>query len=415
MQEVIQDEDFQKRLKKAIFIFVLISACTGFYAGVTDLIMGNYFKEAYDATAQMRGVIEVPRELPGIVSLFIIAALSFLRDIRMAVVAQLFGAIGLVVLGVFHPSFGIMLLFLFIFSLGQHMFMPLGDSIGLSLATKDNMGRLLGRFKSVNMAFMMIAGIICFIGFRTGVFHFEAPVLIFLICVGAFAACAILLLFLRAQVGREIEGRTEVSKLVFRKEYIRYYVISAIYGSRKQIMFVFSPWVLIELLGFKADSMSILGLIGAFIGIFFIPFVGRLVDRHGSRIVMMIESLCFVAIYIAYGLLSKWISEPSFIITGLVLFSVYVLFISDRMSMQFYMVRALYLKSIAVREEDVTPSLSTGMAIDHVFSIICALLCGVIWDRWGPEFVFIFAAVLATANFFVVLGIKGPLSRGRTF
>jgi len=403
---VIQDEEFQKRLKTGIFIFVLISACTGFYMGVVDLIMSNYFKEAYDATAAQRGLIEFPRELPGIASLFVITAFSFLRDIRTAVIAQLFGVIGLVVLGVFHPSFGIMLIFLFIFSLGQHMFIPLGDSIGLSLATRDNMGRILGRFKSVSMAFSMIAGIICFFGFRSGFFHFEAPVLIFLICAGVFLACAVLLLILRGVVGKEIEGRMEVSKLVFRKEYLRYYVISAIYGSRKQIMFVFSPWVLIELLGFRADSMSILGVIGAFIGIFFIPFIGRCVDRFGARKVMMIEALCFIALYIAYGMLSKWIVDQTFILAGLALFSVYLLFICDRMTMQFYMVRAIYLRSIAIKPEDVTPSLSTGMAIDHVFAIVCAFLCGIVWDMWGPQYVFIIAAILSAANFGVVFGIK---------
>ena len=401
-----REEEFQKQIKTAIFIFVLISACTGFYQGVADLIIANYFKDAYDATAQQRGLIEIPRELPGIISLFIITGLSFLRDIRMAVIAQIFGVIGMVALGVFHPSFGVMIIFLFIFSLGQHMFMPLGDSIGLSLTTRDNMGRIMGRFKSVNMAFVMISGIICFFGFRYGFFDFNVPVSLFLICAGTFLACAVLLLIMRSQVGRELESRTEVSKMIFRKEYIRYYVISAIFGSRKQIMFAFSPWVLIELLGFKADSMAILGVIGAFIGIFFIPFVGRLIDRHGSRLAMMIEAGCFVAIYIAYGLLSKWVNEQTVIISGAVLFFVYLLFISDRMTAQFYMVRAIYMKSIAVREEDVTPSLSAGMAIDHVFAIICATLCGFIWDVWGPEYVFVFAAILSAANFIVAFGIK---------
>jgi len=385
---------------------MIISAFTGFYSGVADLVMSNYFKEAYDATASQRGIIEIPRELPGIVSLFVITALSFLRDFRIAVVAQILGAIGLVVLGVFHPSFGIMLIFLFIFSLGQHMFMPLGDSIGLSLATRDNLGRLLGRFKSVNMAFMMISGIICFFGFRSGFFHFDVPIIIFIICAGCFLACAALLLLMRAQIGKDLEGRTQVSKLVFRKEYMRYYVISAIYGSRKQIMFAFSPWVLIELLGFKADTMSLLGVIGAFIGIFFIPFIGKLVDRYGSRKVMMIEALAFIALYIAYGVLTNWIVEETVLFTGIMLFSVYVLFILDRMTTQFYMVRSIYLKAIAVKEEDVTPSLSTGLAIDHVFAVVLAFICGIVWDTYGPVYVFIIAAILSAANFFVVMGIK---------
>jgi len=299
-----------------------------------------------------------------------------------------------------------MLLFIFIYSMGLHMTIPLGDSIGLSLTTRENMGRLMGWFNSVKMALGMIGGLICFFGFRSGVFHFNTPVLIFLLCAGAFLVCAILFLAMHAGIGARLESRTEVSKMVFRKEYMRYYVISALYGSRKQIMFAFSPWVLIELLGFKADMMSILGVIGAFIGIFFIPLVGKLIDRKGSRFTMIIEAGCFIALYIAYGLLSKWVNENVVVLTAVGMFFIYILFICDRMTTQFYMVRAIYFKSIALKEEDVTPSLSAGMAIDHVFAILGAFLCGIVWDKWGPEYVFIIAAILSAANLIAAWGIR---------
>ena len=116
----MRDEVFQKRLKAAIFIFVVVSACTGFYTGIIDSILANYFKDAYNVTAEQRGFIEIPRELPGILSLFVITAFSFLRDIRTAIIAQVFGVIGFVVLGLFHPTYGIMLIFIFIASMGQH-------------------------------------------------------------------------------------------------------------------------------------------------------------------------------------------------------------------------------------------------------------------------------------------------------
>ena len=402
----MQNELFQRRLKIAIFIFVVVSAFTGFYTGIIDSIIANYFKDAYAVTAEQRGLIEIPRELPGVLSLFVIAAFSFLRDIRTAIIAQVFGVIGFVVLGLFHPTYGVMLIFVFIASLGQHMFMPLGDSIGLSLANRDNMGRVLGRFNSIRMAFGMIAGLVCFWGFRVGIFNFDTPVTIFLISAVAFLACAILLFAMHAQIGTDVESRTDVSKLIFRKEYMRYYIICAIFGGRKQIMYVFSPWVLIELLGFKADAMSILGVIGCFIGIFFIPLVGRLIDKIGSRNVMMIEAACFIAIYIAYGIISKWASEGGLILTGVSLFLIYLLNILDRMTFQFYMVRSIYMKSIAIVPEDVTPSLSAGMAIDHVVAIIGATLCGIVWDVFGPEYVFVIAGVLSFINLLVAGGIK---------
>jgi predicted MFS family arabinose efflux permease len=402
----LQEKQFEQKLKIAIIIFAAIAAFTGFYAGATDAILANYFKDAYDVTAQQRGIIEIPRELPGILSFFVITALSFLRDIRTAIIAQALGVVGMVALGVFHPSFGVMLIFLFIFSLGQHMFMPLGDSIGLSLATRDNMGRVLGRFNSVRMAFSMIAGLVCFFGFRSGFFNFDTPVTVFLICAGAFIACAILLMTMHAHIGAEIESRTEVSRMVFRKEYIRYYIICALYGGRKQIMYAFSPWVLIELLGFKADKMSILGVIASFIGVFFIPLVGRLIDRVGSRKVMMIEASCFILIYVVYGFLSKGLNEKTIVVAGISMFFVYALIIFDRMSAQFYMVRSIYMRSIAITAQDVTASLSAGLAIDHVLAVIGAFLCGIVWDVWGPEYVFIIAAILSAANFLVAFGIK---------
>ena len=385
---------------------MVISAFTGFYTGVADSVLSNYFKEAYDATATQRGFIEIPRELPGVLALFVITAFSFLRDIKTAIISQVFGIIGMLALGIFHPSFAIMLLFVFIFSMGQHMNIPLFDSIGLSLATRENMGRVLSGFKSVNTAFVMISGIVCFFGFRFGFFHFNIPVTIFLICAGCFVVIAVLLAAMHGQIGKEIESRTEQGKMIFRKEYTRYYVISAIFGARKQIMFAFSPWVLIELLGFKADIMSILGVIGAFIGIFFIRAIGKWIDGMGARKVMLIEALCFIVMYIVYGMLSKWVNENVVILTGLGMLLIYALYIIDRMTLQFYMVRAIYMKSIAVKEEDVTPSLSAGMAIDHVLSIVCALICGVIWDKAGPEYVFVFAAALSAANFAAVWGIK---------
>ena len=409
------DEEFQKKIKTAIFIMLIVSAFTGFSTNSVDLIISNYFKEAYEVTAQQRGFIEFPRELPGIVSLFVISAFLFLRDIRTAVIAQIFGVIGLVVLGLFHPSYGVMLIFIFIYSLGMHMSIPLLDSIGLSLTTRETMGKIIGRFNSTRMVFGVAAGLVCFFGFRSGFFHFNVPITIFLISAGCFLACAILLMIMHSRVGKDLESRTEVSKLVFRKEYARYYVICGLFGARKQIMFAFSPWVLIELLGFKADQMAMLGVIGAFIGIFFIPFVGRIIDRRGSRFTMMIEAGCFIGVYIAYGFLSGWIGNNTAVaLTGIGMILVYLLFIADRMSAQFYMVRSIYLKSIAVKPEDVTPSISTGMAIDHVVAIIAASLCGIVWDVWGPEYVFVIAAIISLANLLAAYGIKKDAVVDRT-
>jgi predicted MFS family arabinose efflux permease len=398
--------------RRRVLVFIVASAFIGVALGLSDSILPNYFKEAYDAGAQVRGIIELPRELPGIVSIFIIAALSFLGDIRVAIFAQVFGVIGMLVLGLTRPVFPVMLIFLFIYSLGQHMYMPLADSIALSLSKDGNMGRVLGRFNSVRMAFLMISGVVTFFGFRFGWFDFETPVLVFLLSAAAFLAVGILL-FVLYEMNRAAGHESHVnSRFVWRRAYLRYYIICALYGGRKQIMIVFSPWVLIELLGFKADTMSILAVLGSFIGIFFIPAVGRLIDKLGVKRVMVFEALAFIIVYVAYGCLSKWVNENVVVLVGAGMLLVYLLNIIDRMAAQFYMVRSIYMRFIAITPEDVTPSLSLGMAIDHCVAIVGSWLCGTVWEVWGPEYVFLVAGILSLLNLIAACGIQIPQREG---
>ena len=395
----------ENRIQTGITMFFVICALVGLATGFTESLLSNYFKEAYDVNAQQRGFIEFPRELPGVISIFFIAGLSFMGNIKSAIVAQVLTIGGLLLLALTRPSFAIMLLFLFIYSTGMHMYLPLGDSIGLSLAKKQDMGRVLGRFNGLRMAFLMIAGLITYVGFKRGWFNYDRPILVFIIAAGIYVAVAILLYVLRKKNYAGEEGSIN-TKLVFRKEYSRYYIICALFGGRKQIMMVYSPWVLIDLLGFRTDTMSILAVVGSLIGVFFIPAVGKWIDKFGVKKIMIAEALAFIVIYIAYGFLSKWVTVNVVALTGIIMLLVYLLNIIDRMTAQFGMVRSIYMRSIALVPEDVTPSLSLGMSIDHIVAIAGSYVCGVIWYNWGPEYVFILAGLMSLMNLIVARGIK---------
>ena len=386
-------------------LFLIISAIIGLAMGLSDAVLANYFKEAYSANAQQRGFIELPRELPGILSVFFLAAISFLGNIRSAMIAQLCCVIGTLVLGFYRPSFAVMLIFLFIYSTGVHMYLPLNDSIGLSLSKDGDPGRTLGRFNSVRMAFLMIAGVITFVGFKINFFSFDTPVLVFILSAAALLVVFILFMMLSRAVDSE-GGSKKNTPFILRKAYIRYYVICMLYGGRKQIMLVYSPWVLIDLLGFRADAMSILAVISAFVGVFFMPLLGRWIDKYGAKKVMIAEASTFISVYVIYGFLCRWVVTHDVVLTGVVMILVYLLNIIDRMTIQFSIVRSIYMRSLALMPEDVTPSLTMGMAIDHVIAIGGSIICGSIWLIFGPEYVFIVAAVLSVGNMITAMGIK---------
>ncbi len=387
------------KLRKAITIYLIVMALVALANGLSNSVFSNYFKEVYKTTTFQRGAVELPRELPGMLCYLIISSLSFMGDIRISIISQFLCALGIIVLGLVTPVFGVMLIFLFINSLGMHLFMPLTDSIAMSLIGKSDAGRKMGRFKGVSTAFSMLASFLVFVGFRTGFFSFSARFKTFFIIAGACALGATAFLVALYKISGKDEPKTDRKvKFVLRREYKYYYIIAITWGVQKQIMAVFAPWVLIQLLFKGADTIAILGMAGAFAGIFFIPALGRWIDRFGLKKMLYADALSFIVIYAAYGVLSAGFHSGRFQAVGIPVALTFVLIIIDHMSMQMSIIRTLYLRAIAVSPSDITPTLSMGISMDHIVSISSAVLGGMVWEAWGPQWVFFLAASLSLAN-----------------
>ena len=256
-----------KGMDKDIIIFFAITALLGLAMGLSDAFLSNYFKDAYNITTKTRGLIEFPRELPGLLCLVIIGAGSFLGDIRLAIIAQGLSIVGLIALGLLTPPFNIMLIFLFINSLGNHMYMPLNNSIGMSLVKDQRqLGKRLGQYSSVRTAFGMIAFIVMYIGAEMGWFSFSTTVKVpFMIAVGLLIIVFILFIVLKNTMAHQPITERKF-KLVFKKEYKLYYVLATVFGVQKQIMIVYGPWVLLKLLGLDLSTMALLYMVGSFVG-----------------------------------------------------------------------------------------------------------------------------------------------------
>lgn len=402
--------------RRSVILYMVVLALAALGAGLSDTVLSNYFKDAYQVTALQRGLIEIPREIPGFIGVFIVSWLAFLGDLRIAILAQTLMVIGLLLLGLLTPAFSVMLVFIFIHSLGGHLWYPLQDTLGLHLI-RDNgtAGKLIGRFKGISTAFGMVAGIIVYIGFRSNLFSFTTPVkTIFIIAMVLFSAVLFFLFLLNRQMpderatgqadetlNRRFGLKSRRIRLVFHREYRFYYALAIVFGVQKQIMFVFAPWVLIDLLEKKADTLALLTIAGSFIGIFFIPALGRWVDRFGIKKMLYVDAFSFIMVYILYGLVSAGFHTGFLAKTGLPVILAFILFVIDRMSMQMGLIRSLYLRNIAIRPEDIAPTLTLGQSMDHVVSITCAALGGLVWSIWGPQYVFFLAALLSVINYIV--------------
>ena len=350
----------------------------------------------YHLTVVQRTQLELPREFPGFAVVFVSGLLFFFGDVRIGAIANLLGAVGILGIAFFSPGFGPMVMWLTVYSLGQHLFMPLSNSIAMSLGDSGNMGKRLGQVSALNTAVFLA----CNLGIAYVFKYFKVDYRwTFIVSAVAFLAAALLLFFMTPHKGKRTGKR-----FVFRKDYSLYYWLNILFGARKQIFITFGPWVLIKVFNQGVSTFALLGFIIAGSSIFFKPLVGYLIDRVGERFVLALEAGALIFVCLGYAF-AKGLLE-SFGRGELALILVSACFVLDQILAAAGMARATYLRKIAVTSDDVSPTLSMGTSLDHIVSMFIPWLGGYIWTTYGYEYVFIGGACIALINLFVSRKIR---------
>lgn len=364
----------------------------GFSQSIVDSTFNNYLSETFTIGDFQRGFLELPRELPGFLVVFVSALLFFLCSRRLAALANLLCALGILFIGICSPNFAVMLIWLFIFSIGQHLFLPTNQSIGMELARDGKTGRRLGQLSGIANISAIIGSFTVLIGFKFFNLDFKIS---YIVAFAGFLAAAILIFLM--QKNRPSPAK---AKFQLKKEYGLFYWLSILYGTRKQIFLTFAPWVLVTVFKQKTHVVATLLMIGGIIGIFFKPLLGRAIDYFGERFILTAEAVVLIFVCFGYGF-SNYIfaAKPAMYIA-------FFCYIVDQLLMSVAMARATYLQKIAVKPEDINQTLTMGVTIDHAFSITVALLGGLIWVKLGYQHVFLLGMIIATLNVFSALRIR---------
>lgn len=384
----------QQKRQQAVRLFAAVLALTALANGLGSNIFSNYFNEVFHIDSVQRGFIEIPRESPGILCMVLVAALGFMGNLWMSVAAQALVLVGLIVMGWMSPDYGTMLVFLFIHSLGMHLFMPLNDAISMDLAEKGKVGETLGRFKGINTLFSMVAAVLVFLGFRTGFFSFEAGTILPFALGAVTTAAAIVLLVMMVRSMPRGEG-VKNHKLLFRKRYMPYYMVTLANGCQKRIKIVFAPWVIINLLGQGADTVALLTIVVHLAGTWLAPVIGRMLDRLGVKKMLLLEALYIAVSFSVMGWLAGMLAGGTFGLRDPLTWLVYGAYVLCVLFEQFNMVHSYMMRSIALDPSEVTRTLSVGLSVDHVMAIIASPVMGMIWKAWGVQYVF--AAAMLSA------------------
>lgn len=388
-----------RQSSRELILFTCASLALGVAYSMYDSVFNNYLNARFTLSGFQRSFLEFPREMPGVIVMFVSALLWFLCSRRLSAISMLLGAVGACLIGFASSSYNVMVIWLFIYSLGQHIFLPLSSGIGMELARQGQAGQRLGQLNAVRNLATILGSFAVFVGFKFFGLTFQIT---FLLAAIALSVAGVLMFAMKPETSNPPRVY-----LKLHREYRLYYVLSILAGARKQLFITFAPWVLVTIFKQPTQIIATLLTIGGIIGILFQPFLGRSIDRYGERAVLAAEALALVVVCFGYGFAKFLLPE------GTAFLVVCVCYLLDQMLFSVSMARATFMKKIALQPDHIQPALTAGVSIDHVFSIAAALVGGVIWNQFGFQYVFLFGMCIAAVNLITALQVRVPVTPAR--
>ncbi|MDR3280017.1 MAG: MFS transporter [Synergistaceae bacterium] len=380
-----------------LLTMLLSGIAYGLYRGVQD----NYLAEIVHISKFERGIVEFFRELPGLLVVLTLAAMYRLTEskiLKIGMAVMLAGVAGLMLFG--SGKF-IVVVFMVVFSFGEHIIMPVKSTIAMDLAKPEQGGMALGVSGSLNQighiaGFVVVTGLfVAFSRFGLGqgsIVPFKA---VFAISVALMVGAVLVSLTLQ-----ESKIKPERKRFYFAKKFSKFYMLEIFYGSRKQVFMTFAPYVLILQYGADTSTISILLAICADCGAVASPMIGRLIDKLGYKTVMVSDTLILVVVCFFYGFSHRIFStDVAFVI-------VCVNYVMDSIISLASMASNVYVRDISDSAEELTATLSTGVSVNHLISIFIALVGGWIWEHVGMELLFSLSAFLGILNSIYAATIK---------
>lgn len=370
---------------KAFFWSIIVFGLSyGLYKGVID----NYLAEIVQATEFDKGVTEFFRELPGLTLVFILAVLYACSAERIYRIGSIVMLVGMA-MHASAPATRIWItIAIFIFSAGEHIQLAMRSALSLDYAREGRGGMALG----LQNAVYQIGTLLGFIVIIPIFYYMESSQSLFRFVFWTSAATIGLGMIATSRMRSANVLKQEKKRFYFRRKFRKYYMLEVFYGARKQIFFTFGPYVLVLFYGANAAIISLLFAVAALFSFFVSPQLGKIIDRFGYKIVMVSDTLILGVVCFFYGFAHHiFPKDVAFIVCC-------VNYILDAMISLASMATAVYVQDLSDDADEVRATLSTGLSVNHMVTILIALFGGLIWKTLGVETLFVLSAALGLCN-----------------
>ena len=379
---------------KSLFrILAVANLFLSFGYSIWQAVFNNFAVEELGVRADQIGIIHSVREIPGLMGFVLGLLVLWLSEMRVLGLSLLLLGLGLVVSG-WASGLGTLMLGTIVISIGFHFFYPCNSSVVLMAAGKEEAPKVLGRLRSVSAFSAVIGTILIWLlvgGFQLGSLSIpDWGYRNILILTGGVAIAGSLLV---VRNGRRYRFETKRRKVVFRREYWLYYVLTFLMGSRRHIFTTFAIFMLVQVHGIDVRVTATLFLVNNLISTYASAQLGLLVARFGERKVLTVNFAGLIGVFLGYAYVSY-------------LPILFALFVLDHIFFGFNLAVDSYFQKIARAPEEITSNVSLAQTINHVSALVVPVLGGILWAQIAPSATFLAGAVIAVVSLIFVQLIR---------
>ncbi|WP_076410151.1 MFS transporter [Shewanella sp. UCD-KL12] len=371
-------------------LLLLMTFIMSLVFSVWQVLLNNFVIERAQFTGVEIGILQSLREVPGFLAFTAIFVLLLIREQSFALLSLAVLCVGVAITGFFPQVLGLYLTTV-LMSIGFHYFETINQSLTLQWVEKQETAAFLGKA----LAWRSAAALSGYASIWVVMSWLKLDYIwmyALIGCLGLILVLIISLYFPKFEV-----AQAQHKKVILRKRYWLFYLLTFFSGARRQIFMVFAGFMMVEKFGYSVSEITALFLINYVINLLFAPAIGRFIGRIGERRALTIEYLGLIVIFVSYA----WVQQPQLAAA---------LYVIDHLLFAMAIAIKTYFQKIA-DGKDIAATMSVSFTINHIAAVVIPALLGLLW-LYSPQAVFYIGAGFAACSLLLARNIPSSPQPG---
>ena len=357
---------------------------------VWQALLNNFVIEKAQFTGAEIGMLQSLREIPGFLAFTAIFVLLLVREQAFALLSLALLCIGVAITGFFPQVLGLYLTTI-LMSVGFHYFETINQSLTLQWVDKQDTAAFMGKALAWRSAAALVGyGSIWLVMTWLKLDYWHMYLIIGVL--GLLMVISMSLYYPQFDT-HEVQHK----KVILRKRYWLYYLLTFFSGARRQIFMVFAGFMMVEKFGYSVSEITALFLINYVVNLLFAPAIGRFIGRIGERNALTVEYIGLFFVFVSYAL----VEQPHMAAA---------LYVIDHLLFAMAIAMKTYFQKIA-DSKDIAATMSVSFTINHIAAVIIPVLLGLLWLS-DPALVFYIGAGFAVCSLVLALNVPRHPSPG---